>query len=194
MVQKKVKREVNIGLPSNHANSKNTDANVAIQNPATLSNNECNQQPASEMHNTTDIMNSSMARKASYQDKELVGLGNSVKSTSSIKTQQTFTHSTSDGRLLSATNSNSKFKMTGSYKPMNSVFGQARRDKSVIILLSIVLMYLVCNFSRFFVKMFIIFSDDLGLQKHFYFCIENNRLHVPAFVIILGKCLTKQLW
>ena len=66
------------------------------------------------------------------------------------------------------------------------------REKSFIILLGIVLIFLICNIPRLLVKVFIILSEGEG-KAHFEYCLKNNRLPVPAFIIIMGRYILNTL-
>ena len=63
---------------------------------------------------------------------------------------------------------------------------KSTREKSFIILIGIVLIFLTCNIPRIFVKLYIISSGGEG-KDHFENCLKNNRLPVPAFILIMGK-------
>ena len=63
------------------------------------------------------------------------------------------------------------------------------REKSFFILIGIVLIFLICNIPRVLVKIFIISSGGDG-KHHFENCLENNRLPVPAFIMIMSKLMS----
>ena len=63
------------------------------------------------------------------------------------------------------------------------------REKSFFILIGIVLIFLICNIPRVLVKIFIISSGGDG-KDHFENCLENNRLPVPAFIMIMSKLMS----
>lgn len=63
------------------------------------------------------------------------------------------------------------------------------REKSFFILIGIVLIFLVCNIPRVLVKIFIISSGGHG-KDHFENCMKNNRLPVPAFIMIMSKFMS----
>ena len=65
---------------------------------------------------------------------------------------------------------------------------KANRDKSFLILIGIVLIFLVCNIPRLFVKVFIISSGGEG-REHFENCLKYNRLPVPGWIMIMGKSI-----
>ena len=72
------------------------------------------------------------------------------------------------------------------YQKQNSTDSfKANRDKSFLILIGIVLIFLICNIPRLFVKVFIISSGGEG-EDHFENCLKNNRLPVPGWIIIMG--------
>ena len=60
------------------------------------------------------------------------------------------------------------------------------REKSSLILIGIVMVFLICNIPRVFVKIYIIVSGGDG-KDHFEHCLKNGRLPVPAFIMIMGK-------
>ena len=63
------------------------------------------------------------------------------------------------------------------------------REKSFFILIGIVLIFLVCNIPRVLVKIFVISSGGDG-KDHFENCLKNNRLPVPAFIMIMSKLMS----
>ena len=63
------------------------------------------------------------------------------------------------------------------------------REKSFFILIGIVLIFLICNIPRVLVKIFIISSGGAG-KDHFENCLKNNRLPVPAFIMIMSKFIS----
>ena len=71
-------------------------------------------------------------------------------------------------------------------KQMSSDSFKANRDKSFLILIGIVLIFLICNIPRLFVKVFIISRGGEG-GDHFENCLKYNRLPVPGWIMIMGK-------
>ena len=63
------------------------------------------------------------------------------------------------------------------------------REKSFFILIGIVLIFLICNIPRVLVKIFVISSGGDG-KDHFENCLKNNRLPVPAFIMIMSKFMS----
>ena len=63
---------------------------------------------------------------------------------------------------------------------------KANREKSFLILTGIVLIFLICNVPRLFVKVFIISRGGEG-GDHFENCLKHNRLPVPGWIMIMGK-------
>ena len=80
-----------------------------------------------------------------------------------------------------------KFSSCLPYQKQNSADSfKANRDKSFLILIGIVLIFLICNIPRLFVKVFIISSGGVG-RDHFENCLKNNRLPVPGWIMLMGR-------
>ena len=80
----------------------------------------------------------------------------------------------------------SDFRLAGEKMDTTRYFKNTR-EKSFLILSGIVLIFLTCNIPRLLVKLYVISSGGDG-KDHFENCLQNNRLPVPAFIMIMGRC------
>ncbi|CAB4068014.1 unnamed protein product [Lepeophtheirus salmonis] len=62
-----------------------------------------------------------------------------------------------------------------------------RHEKSVLILVLIVFVFLICHFFRLGVQIFQTFHSTEITKDHYLFCVEQSKLHVPLVFIILNS-------
>ena len=62
---------------------------------------------------------------------------------------------------------------------------QKRREKSARVLITIVLTFLVCHVFRFALKVYEVTHPSHSTAEHHYFCLQQNKYHVPVIWYVL---------
>ena len=97
-----------------------------------------------------------------------------------------------DSSVIQSRFHRNEFHVSLTHQKTKSIrYFKSMREKSFLILFGIVLIFLTCNIPRLLVKLYIIVSGGDG-EDHFEYCLKNNRLPVPAFMMIMGRyCKSK---
>lgn len=126
------------------------------------------------------------------KNKEIIELTTFEQSTTHGDTS-TANIQTYDSSVVKSRYHRNKFHIALTHQKTKSIrHFRSMREKSFVILIGIVLIFLTCNIPRLLVKIFIIFSGGDG-EDHFEYCLKNNRLPVPVFIMIMGRYIFKHL-